>query len=238
MFNKSSRFLFIFNNICFKVLIYICLCRLNDLVDVITKNACGNTSSYLNFTLESAYCCVSYVSDVMILMAAPGELSNHLMDWFRIWYNPQIKNLKFFVVSSYLLQTLQAWVKDKHGEGGQSFVLFVKKKQTIFARARHSNIDHSVFVCKTLECFHFEWGMFYTLWLNVGSRATWTEIRVYVPCKIMGDLERIRGWISWVEELLFPRYLGTSVYPTTTFQLGLRMLFSEMHYEVLFHKEK
>ena len=113
---------------CFKVLIYICLSRLNDLVDVITKNAGGNTSSYLNFTLEGAYCCLSYVSDVMSLMTASGELSNHLMDWFRIWYNPQIKDLNFFMVSPYLLQTLQEWVKDKYEEGGRSFALFLKKK--------------------------------------------------------------------------------------------------------------
>ena len=79
MFNRSICFYF-FNYICFKVLSYICLRRLNGLVDVITKNAGGNTSSYLNFTLEAAYCCFSYVSDVMPLMAAPGELSNHLMD--------------------------------------------------------------------------------------------------------------------------------------------------------------
>ena len=124
MFNRSSRFLFFFNYICFKILIYICLCRLNGPVDVITKNVGGNTSSYLNFILKGAYCCLLYVSNVMPLMAASGELSNHLMDWFRIWYNLQIKDLKFFVVSPYLLQTLQTWIKDKHGEGGQSFALF------------------------------------------------------------------------------------------------------------------
>ena len=119
---------YFFNYTCFKILIYICLCKLNGLVNVITKNVGGNTSSNLNFTLEGAYCCLSYVSDVMPLMAAPGEFSNHLMNWFRIWYNLQIKDLKFFVVSPYLLQTLQALVKDKHGKKGQSFALFLEKK--------------------------------------------------------------------------------------------------------------
>lgn len=33
------------------------------------------------------------------------------------------------MVSPYLLQTLQAWVKDKHGEGGQSFGLFLEEKK-------------------------------------------------------------------------------------------------------------
>ena len=53
---------------------------LNGLVDVILRNAGENTSSYLNFTLEGTYCCMSYISDVIPLMAAPRELSNHLMD--------------------------------------------------------------------------------------------------------------------------------------------------------------
>ena len=36
------------------------------------------------FTLEGTYYCILYVSDVTPLMAALEELSNHLMDWFRI----------------------------------------------------------------------------------------------------------------------------------------------------------
>ena len=32
------------------------------------------------------------------------------------------------MVSPYLLQTLQAWIKNKHGEGYQSFALFFKTK--------------------------------------------------------------------------------------------------------------
>ena len=111
-----------FNYLYFKLLIYICLCRLNDLVDVITKISVENTSSYLNFTLEDTYCCISYISDIMPLMAAPRELSNHLMKWLRVWYNTQIKDLKFYVVNPYLLQTLQVFIKDKHGECNQSFV--------------------------------------------------------------------------------------------------------------------
>jgi hypothetical protein len=108
---------------------------LNGLVDVITKNAGENSSSYLNFTLEDKYCCISYISDIMPLTAAPGELSNHLMEWFRVWYNSQIRDLKSFVVSPYLLQTLQVWIKDKYGEGSQSFArIFEEKIQTIFAR--------------------------------------------------------------------------------------------------------
>ena len=101
---------------------------LNGFVDVTTRNTCENTCSYLNFTLECTYYCILYVSDVTPLMVVPKELSNHLMDWFRIWYNSQIKDPKFYVVSPYLLQTLQAWIKDKYGEGYQSFALFFKTK--------------------------------------------------------------------------------------------------------------
>ena len=132
---------------------------------MITKNAGGITSSYLNFTLKGAYCCLSYVSDVMSLMAAPRELSNYLMNWFRICYNYQIKDLKFFVVNPYLLQTLQAWVKDKHGEGGQSFALFLEKKNKRYLPGPDSPAliipylfakNWSVFILSE-ECFiHFD----------------------------------------------------------------------------------
>ena len=74
-------FIFIlFYYLYFKLLIYIYFYMLNGLVDVVLRNAGENTSSYLNFTLEGTYCCMSYISDVIPLMAAPRELSNHLMD--------------------------------------------------------------------------------------------------------------------------------------------------------------
>jgi hypothetical protein len=57
------------------------------------------------------------------------------MEWFGIWYNFQIREPKFYVVSPYLLQTLHVWIKDKHGEGSHCFAQFLKKKnQMIFAR--------------------------------------------------------------------------------------------------------
>ena len=50
-----------FNYLYFKLLIYTCLYKSNGLVDVITKNAGGNTFLYLNFTLEGMYSYISYI---------------------------------------------------------------------------------------------------------------------------------------------------------------------------------
>lgn len=90
----------------------------------------------------------------MPFMAASEELSNHLMDWFRMWKNSKIKDLKFYVVSSYSFQTLQVKIKYKFGEGGQIFCIYIYFKwQTQFVRVWQSNIDHFLMICKIMECF-------------------------------------------------------------------------------------
>ena len=53
---------------------------LHGLVDIFTKNAGVNTSSYLNFTLDDTYYCIYYTLDVMPPMAAFERLSNYLMN--------------------------------------------------------------------------------------------------------------------------------------------------------------
>lgn len=127
------------------------------------------------------------------------KIFNHLMDWCRVWYNIQIKYIKFYMDSPYLLQTLHTWIKHKYGEWSQNFTQFIKKM--IFAKVWHFNVDRFLFVCETLEYFYIEWKVFYILRFNVGNWATWTKIPSYISCKILGDLERILGWISWVQEV-------------------------------------
>ena len=130
----------------FKLLIYTCFCILNGLVDMITKNASVKTSLYLNFTLEDTYYCISYVLDVMPPMAAFEKFSNYLMNWFRIQYNSRIENLKFYVGSSYLFQTSQTYIKDKHEEVDVLHNFWKKKCQQILP----------VFYIPTLASFYIE----------------------------------------------------------------------------------
>ena len=48
-----------------------------------------------------------------------GELSNYMMEWIRLWLNPQVENLKYCVTCPYLGPLLRAHLKeeghDKYG---------------------------------------------------------------------------------------------------------------------------
>ena len=50
------------------------------------------------------------------------------MDWFRIWYNPQVADIKYNVMSPYTLHVLIGWMRSSRGDGSDSFTTQIVKK--------------------------------------------------------------------------------------------------------------
>ena len=80
-----------------------------------------NFSSYIDFDYRGLNCCLSYKYDIICLKSCQNRLSNHLMDWFRIWYNPQVADIKYNVMSPYTLHVLIGWMRSSRGDGSDSF---------------------------------------------------------------------------------------------------------------------
>lgn len=80
----------------------------------------GNLLSYIDFDYQGLYCCLSYKHDIICLKTDQSRLSNHLMDWFRVWYNSQVTNIKCNVMSPYTLHVLIEWVRSR-GDSSDSF---------------------------------------------------------------------------------------------------------------------
>ena len=68
----------------------------------------------------------------MSLMAALGKLSNHLINWFRVWYNSQIKGLKFYVGSPYFKHDMHVLKTNIKKEVKILYNFFIKKTNDIY----------------------------------------------------------------------------------------------------------
>lgn len=116
-------------------------------------------------------------------MAALWKLSNHLMDWLKVWHNTQMKNFAWYVVSFYLFQWLHIWIHNKQRKGGQSFTHFLLKKQYLlrvdiptliapYVFAKHWN----VFVLNKEYSIYFD-----SIWaakLHAKFWATWRRFQI------------------------------------------------------------
>ena len=101
---------------------------MDALLSGLINDAGGTLSSYIDFDYRGLYCCLSYKDDIIPLKLDQNRLSNHLMDWFRVWYNPQVTDIKCNVMSPYTLHLLVGWVRSSKGDGSDSFRVWIEKK--------------------------------------------------------------------------------------------------------------
>jgi hypothetical protein len=55
---------------------------------MICKEAGGTMVNSFDFLYRGDYLNLGWVGDVLMLINTYGELSNHMMDWIRVWFNP------------------------------------------------------------------------------------------------------------------------------------------------------
>ena len=87
------------------------LCRLEQLVNMICTEAGGTMVNNFDFMYRGDYLSLGWVGDVLPLTKSYGEISNHMMDWIRAWFNPQIEDTRTHVCSPYLIRLLRSHVR-------------------------------------------------------------------------------------------------------------------------------
>ena len=59
-------------------------------MNTICTQAGGTMVRSFDFMYRDEYLNLGWVGDVLPLTQCYGELSNHMMDWIRAWFNPKI----------------------------------------------------------------------------------------------------------------------------------------------------
>ena len=104
-------------------------CSLEQLVNTICTSAGGTMVKGFDFLYRGDYLSLGWVGDVMPLTKTYGELSNHMMDWIRAWFNPKIEDTKSYVCSLYLVSLLRSHVRHKN-PSVQVYLDFLHTKYT------------------------------------------------------------------------------------------------------------
>lgn len=84
--------------------------------------------------------------DIFTIMK--GDLSNYIVDWFKVWLNPLLENIKCYVCSPHLYNIMQTSILPHAGEDIES--LFFKKTHDI-SKIGCDNIHNTLHVWETLE---------------------------------------------------------------------------------------
>ena len=90
-----------------------------------------NLSSYIDFEYQGLYRCLSYRHDIICLKLDQSRLSNHLVDWFRVLYNPQVADIKCNIMNPYTLHVRIGWIRSSKDDGNDSFTTSIAKKWKI-----------------------------------------------------------------------------------------------------------
>jgi len=103
-------------------------CRLEELVNTIIKDAGGKTYPLFEFTYKDIFCTLDWNYDLKPLTEPYGKVSNHLMEWVRIWLNPELEDVKCHVCSPYMIGILRSFLKLHTAENLEVFVEFIHEK--------------------------------------------------------------------------------------------------------------
>ena len=102
--------------------------RLEELVNTIVASAGGDVSPSFQLTLKGKFCSLDWDYDVKPLTCMYGKLSNHMLEWVRTWFNPQIDDVKCHICSPYLIPILEGFLNLQPNERLQVFVDFIHDK--------------------------------------------------------------------------------------------------------------
>ena len=105
-------------------------CRLEQLVNTICKEVGATSIQGFDFMFRGEYFNLGWAGDVLPLTQSYGQLSNHMMDWIRAWFNPQIQDIKCHVCSPYLIGLLTSHVRTASSSGIELYAEFVQNIYT------------------------------------------------------------------------------------------------------------
>lgn len=114
------------------------------------------------FMYCSDYLSLGWVGDVLPQTIIYGELSNHMMDWIRAWFNCHIEDIKSYVCNPYLNTLLSLHVRGKNLNGVEVHIKFLHDKYTAFPPL-YITIPIVPYTCRNHQSVYKLWdrGFFY-----------------------------------------------------------------------------
>ena len=97
---------------------------------MICTKAGGIMVNNFDFLYRGDYLNLGWVDDVLPLIKTYRKLSNHVMDWIRVWFNFQIEDIKNYVCSLYLFILLSSHICDNNSSNIEVYTDFLRDKYT------------------------------------------------------------------------------------------------------------
>lgn len=97
-------------------------------MNTIVADAGGAVSPSFDFTLKGEFCTLDWDYDIKPLTYRYGELSNHMMEWVRMWLNSQLEDVKYHICSPYLIPILTGFLHLHKTEILELFIEFIHDK--------------------------------------------------------------------------------------------------------------
>ena len=97
-------------------------------MNTICTQAGGTMVRSFDFMYRDEYLNLGWVGDVLPLTQCYGELSNHMMDWIRAWFNPKIQDINCYVCSPYMIGLLTSHVRGARCSGVEVYTEFIRDK--------------------------------------------------------------------------------------------------------------
>jgi hypothetical protein len=88
----------------------------------------GPGSSTIDFLFGVDCCRLDIKRDIDPLLAESGKLSFDAMDWFRVWYSNEVKDLGIKICIPFFNDLLKDWVSAGNGESHSSIERFCRTK--------------------------------------------------------------------------------------------------------------
>lgn len=103
-------------------------CRLEELVNTIVADAGGKMLSCIYFVYRGDNVCLQWKKDMLPLVHRYGELTSFMLEWVRLWLNPQLEDVKSHMTVPYITSLLTQSVEEAGRDGLEVFVDFLHNK--------------------------------------------------------------------------------------------------------------
>ena len=84
--------------------------------------------SCISFVYRNENVCLQWKKDMLPLVHRYGELSSFMLEWVRVWLNPQLVDVKCHMTLPYITPLLMQSVQDVGRDGLEVFVDFIHNK--------------------------------------------------------------------------------------------------------------
>ena len=92
------------------------------------EDAGGTTSSLFKFARQGFFCILDWLHNLKSLAEPYKNVSTHMMEWIRVWLNPELEDVKCHVYSPYMIQILKFLIELHFAENIEVFIEFLHEK--------------------------------------------------------------------------------------------------------------